>query len=1277
MGRLRVYLSSTFEDLKKYRDAVFSAVEKAGLDVARMEGYTASDDRPLDKCLNDVAKSDIYVGIFAWRYGYQPPAAHGNPDARSITELEYRQAGLSNIKKLLFFVEADTQETWPEPFRDQGASAEKLRALRAELSREKSVSFFSNPDELATLVLAAIMRTGLSGRVYNVPLREPGFIPRPRLTASLIHELKTPPFALPLVVRGAPGNGKTSLVLDACLRPEVLSAFPDGVLWTVLGQRPDLPAVLNDLHLATTGAPAPAAGASALAQVLAKALAGRRCLIVVDDVWRSGDLHPFLALEGPRVLVTTRIGNIVEQSNLSGWPVVIVDQMEHDEAAALLGRGVPVDSSAVTSIRDLAKRLGCWPLLLNLAHARVLEELKESGQSLAQCVEYVTLLLDRFGVLSFDRDNPEARNAAVRDSVNVGLEFVERNYPGLSAKAAELSVFPEDTPIPVRAMADLWALDELTVKEKVLRPLNNIQTLLWERQTDTAKLHDMIRLALLPETSARPAIHRRLIDAWSDPKHLPHQYAWQWFGWHCREAQELGRLVPLLLDLDWLRGKLAATGINGLLTDFERIHDNAETRLVENVCRRSGYILGLDPSQLPGQLLARIPEGNPMRAGIEKAAQTVPTPWLRPLTASLAAERSHRWLSVDDGGTLANLAFSQNGRWAVHGELYGKVILWDLQGWRSLGPRFQAPPRSNDHGLAVSDDGHWCLYSDSVGGVHRLGDAGQIWSGHAHADLAIPWFLSISADGRRGLSGCSRGRLVAWDFETESHEVIWEGKGATGSNNLHLIRAVLLDATGSSALVSREDGSTRLVDLWPARERLLCQSSSCPEALARSPDNRIMATAASDGLMEVRDVNSPDHPIATFKADDQPCSLALSADATLLALGTTGGEIAVWDLRRKERWVRHKHAHLNPIVGVSLAGGRDRLLSADMLQIKEWELTALNPDPQSEGVRGEGQVKVLPDGLRVCAALADGRFGIWALTTGRLESTLEHTSGPAFGRDVGHDERISFAVDAPRILVWNDNLLSVWDLRDSRRVGFLRIAALGAAMNRDGSSVVYTTGRDVAVWSPDANATIVLGTHDNALRSSLALSPDGTLAITFGSDRSVWVWKLDATEPARYGLYAQHDPNSALFIGPGKVIVTTSMNELFLLDLDHPDPDPVPFRDRRKALLFGAVLDSSAKILVTSSHDMIVRVWDVSTLRCVAEFTGHVGTVEQVSVPKRRLLLRTGMGVVKILSLKDGSVVAAFQGDHLIRSCDSDSGVSQIAALDQSGQMHFIRLENS
>ena len=53
-----------------------------------MEQYAARDERPQKACEEDVAKRDVYVGVFAWRYGYVPDKPKNR---KSITELEYLQ----------------------------------------------------------------------------------------------------------------------------------------------------------------------------------------------------------------------------------------------------------------------------------------------------------------------------------------------------------------------------------------------------------------------------------------------------------------------------------------------------------------------------------------------------------------------------------------------------------------------------------------------------------------------------------------------------------------------------------------------------------------------------------------------------------------------------------------------------------------------------------------------------------------------------------------------------------------------------------------------------------------------------------------------------------------------------------------------------------------------------------------------------------------------------------------------------------------------------------
>ncbi|MGH9855684.1 MAG: DUF4062 domain-containing protein, partial [Blastocatellia bacterium] len=154
----KIYVSSTYSDLKECREAVYRALRALRHDVIAMEDYIASDQRPLDKCLADVAACEVYVGVFAWRYGFVPDT--DNPERKSITELEYRQAVKTGKRRLIFLV--DENADWPQEKIEQGEGSERLKAFLEELSNDYIVSFFRNSDELAKLVVTAVASLNLS-----------------------------------------------------------------------------------------------------------------------------------------------------------------------------------------------------------------------------------------------------------------------------------------------------------------------------------------------------------------------------------------------------------------------------------------------------------------------------------------------------------------------------------------------------------------------------------------------------------------------------------------------------------------------------------------------------------------------------------------------------------------------------------------------------------------------------------------------------------------------------------------------------------------------------------------------------------------------------------------------------------------------------------------------------------------------------------------------------------------------------------------------------------
>ena len=144
----RIYVSSTYKDLQECREQVRIAIRQTGhIDVA-MEYYIAENQRPLDKCLQDIEECDLYIGIFAWRYGFIPQG-HDT----SITELEFCKA-IETQKDCLIFLTAEDAE-WPAN-RIEFEAYEKIKVLRSHLVKDYLSSFFRNKDDLRANVITAI-----------------------------------------------------------------------------------------------------------------------------------------------------------------------------------------------------------------------------------------------------------------------------------------------------------------------------------------------------------------------------------------------------------------------------------------------------------------------------------------------------------------------------------------------------------------------------------------------------------------------------------------------------------------------------------------------------------------------------------------------------------------------------------------------------------------------------------------------------------------------------------------------------------------------------------------------------------------------------------------------------------------------------------------------------------------------------------------------------------------------------------------------------------------
>jgi tetratricopeptide (TPR) repeat protein len=142
-------ISSTARDLPEHRKEVLDACLRQGMFPTMMEYLPALDKEAIEASLDLVDKADVYVGVFAHRYGYIPK--ENNPKQISVTETEYERAVERGIPRFIFLMHESHDLKAADV--EKGIGGEKLDALRGRLNTERVVNFFKNPDDLRAHVI--------------------------------------------------------------------------------------------------------------------------------------------------------------------------------------------------------------------------------------------------------------------------------------------------------------------------------------------------------------------------------------------------------------------------------------------------------------------------------------------------------------------------------------------------------------------------------------------------------------------------------------------------------------------------------------------------------------------------------------------------------------------------------------------------------------------------------------------------------------------------------------------------------------------------------------------------------------------------------------------------------------------------------------------------------------------------------------------------------------------------------------------------------------------
>jgi NB-ARC domain-containing protein/Cap4-like dsDNA endonuclease family protein len=294
----------------------------------------------------------------------------------------------------------------------------------------------------------------------------------------------------PIAIHGMGGSGKTILTLALAADKEVRATFPDGTLWTSLGQEPDVAEALQSFVVTLGGNPPAGASAETLAAIVRQQLNGRRYLIVLDDVWSVKDAE-LVNVGNPscRIVLSTRDASVAAAV---GAAVVAVGGMEEREALRLFAREADLELDSEDLMRPFLTRVEHLPLAIHLGAAQV-----RLGRRLDELLEDLSAEIARLDSLDADRGS-EGREQITQDRRSVSLEAcfalsirrlddsLRRAFDRLGLLREGAEITPTCARILLESNTDREAIDTLR--------LLAIRALLAEPSSrSTFRMHDLLR----------------------------------------------------------------------------------------------------------------------------------------------------------------------------------------------------------------------------------------------------------------------------------------------------------------------------------------------------------------------------------------------------------------------------------------------------------------------------------------------------------------------------------------------------------------------------------------------------------------------------------------------------------------------------------------------------------------------------------------------------------------------------------------------------------------
>jgi WD40 repeat protein len=985
----------------------------------------------------------------------------------------------------------------------------------------------------------------------TAPPIPPNFVERTEavgaLRATLITDGGSRNIAL-TAFAGMGGVGKTVLAQALCHDEIVQHAFPDGIIWMSAGKEQgfDLVTRFRELGKALNDDLSRYDNELGCKNQYRSTIRNKAALIVVDDVWYSRDLEPFLAESlQSRLLFTTRNSSIASAVGADEHRAELLT--EQQSRAVLMQWANVTAKDAPACVTEIIRECGRLPLALSMVGAML------RGKPLGMW-ERVLGALRNADLEKIKAQFPYYPHPTLFRAIQISVDALD---PTPRERYVALGVLPEEMPIHPVIQQTLWNCDEADALETSEQFLS-LSLTQPDREHGSIRLHDL-QLDYVRAQYPQPELLRLVRGAAKLSSHVitrdPTQFVSQISARlvaHSSQQDVSNFLTGLMSSVPkpWLLALWPTLGgpDSGLVRTLEG-HSNGlnalaitpdGARVLSASKDKSIKIWDVETGQ----------ELQTLKGHYQAVNHVILTPDAKHLisasddntikiwhleTAKLIRTLTGHWKAVNA------IAISPDQRYVVSASDDNTLKIWDLETGRPLKtlvghskPVLAVGITPNGQLLISASEDHTLRIWHFPTGLKMLS-----LKGHTAAVNDVV----ISHDGRFAVSASSDDTIRVWDLSSKSEIRRFRAKSK-------YVWGVSLDSSSSKIASASEDNTIRIWSLNDSEDvRVLKGHSRSVHDVQFSPKGTVIS-ASNDDTLKIWDLQSGIGSLADEGHPSAVYSISVSSNGQRAITASRDGEpdaVKVWTLPNREELFSVSELS-SPVYDVAIT--EDGQLGIFACWDKTLQIWNLERKRKLNLLSGHNQcvscVALSGDGQRGVSGSWDKTLKVWDLKTGREIRTLK-----------GHKHCVNtVAIDAEAkwaVSGSEDKTLKLWEIDTGHVLQTMEghVGPIQKVVVTRGFEFAVSASKDrrIRIWNLKTGRCIHTIEGHLSPVAGVAVSSDGKWIASASWDHTLRIWDFQSgTNRATYTMDSA--AYSCVFSGARQIIAGDGAGQLHLVRLE-------------------------------------------------------------------------------------------------------------------------------